>query len=76
MRRKTTVDRVFETTFLPSFLEGSNFQKAKEFTKVFYLCLWRGMSAKWGINRLKTPQNHSRQHRKTKFSELYLSDYH
>ena len=43
---------------------------------VFFLCLWRGISAKWGINRPKTLQNHSRQHRKTKFSELYLSDRH
>ena len=41
---------------------------------VCFLCLWRGISAKWGINRPKTPQNHSRQHRKTKVSELYLSD--
>ena len=29
-----------------------------------------------GINRLKTPQNHSRQQRKTKLSELHLSDRH
>ena len=32
--------------------------------------------AKWGINRPKTPQNHSRQHRKPKVSKLYLSDCH
>ena len=43
---------------------------------VFFLCLCRGISAKWGINRPKTPQNHSRQHRKTKISELCLSDCH
>ena len=29
-----------------------------------------------GINRPKTPQNHSRQQRKTKLSELHLSDCH
>ena len=29
-----------------------------------------------GINRLKTPQNHSRQQRKTKLSERHLSDRH
>ena len=43
---------------------------------VFFLCLWRGSSAKWGINRSKLLQNHSRQHRKTKVSELYSSDCH
>ena len=42
---------------------------------VFFLCLWRGINAKWGINRPKTPQNHSRQRRKTKVSELYSSDW-
>ena len=35
-----------------------------------------GHQCKVGINRPKTLQNHSRQHRKTKFSELYLSDRH
>ena len=33
---------------------------------VFFLRLWRGISAKWEINRPKTPQNHSRQRRNTK----------
>ena len=43
---------------------------------VFFLCLWRDISAKWRINRPKTPQNHSRQRKKTKVSELYLYDCH
>ena len=43
---------------------------------VFFLCLWKGISAKWGTNRPKTPQNHSRRQRKTKLSKLYLSDCH
>ena len=43
---------------------------------VSFLCLWRSISAKWGINCPKTPQNYSRQHRETKLSELYLSDCH
>ena len=42
---------------------------------VFFLCLWRGISAKWEINSPKTPQNHSRQRRNTKVSELYSSDW-
>ena len=33
-------------------------------------------SVQSGINRPKTPQNHSRQHRKTKISKLHLSDCH
>ena len=39
-----------------------------------FLCLCSGISSEWGINRLKTPKNHARQHRKTKLSEPYLSE--
>lgn len=43
---------------------------------VFFLCLWKGISAKWGINLPKTTQNHSRRQRKSKVRELYSSDHH
>ena len=46
-------------------------QKVLEVARlVFFPCLWRGVCAKWRINR------HSRQHRKTKVSELYSSNCH
>ena len=46
------------------------------YTPRFFFYVWRGISAKWGINRPKTLRYHSRQHKKTKVSELYLSDCH
>ena len=66
--------------FCPHHVSTADDKRMSEIEQAFEVvrgvCLQRGISAKWGINRPKTPQNHSRQHRKTKLSELYLSDCH
>ena len=43
---------------------------------IFSFAFGKGWVQKCRINRPKTSQNHLRQHRKTKVSELYLSDCH
>ena len=45
-------------------------------TLSFSFAFGKGWVQKCRINRPKTSQNHLRQHRKTKVSELYLSDCH